>query len=188
MTSCYASYDLPHTLPFVCDQVVTFPRSTSVMIVATRAEFVTRFAKAWQGMGFVGTLLVPDECEGLPTDLPGVKRGPFKELIGQAHMFIFEFGLATQRPDEPAQRRNVEIVGDLDAHVADQHEHRPTRHLDDPLPLDHLVSRRHGEVGDDRIADHRDRYSQRRRHLRSHITTGDQRLCQHAPLDHSGHP
>jgi hypothetical protein len=48
------SYDLTHTLPFVCDQVVTFPRSTSVMIVATRAEFVTRFAKAWQGMGFVG--------------------------------------------------------------------------------------------------------------------------------------
>jgi hypothetical protein len=97
------TYDLPHTLPFVCDQVLTFPRSTSVMIGATRADFVTSFAKAWKGMGFAGTLLVPDECEGLPTDLPGVKRGPFKELINQAHLFIFEFGLATQRPDEPVR-------------------------------------------------------------------------------------
>ena len=129
------SYDLPHTLPFVCDQVVTFPRSTSVMIVATRAEFVTRFAKAWQGMGFAGTLLVPDECEGLPTDLPGVKRGPFKELIGQAHMFIFEFGLATQRPDEPVRRgrlasavdeKRLKAVAKLFRQTAStEHETRP---------------------------------------------------------------
>lgn len=130
------SYDLTHTLPFVCDQVVTFPRSTSVMIVATRAEFVTRFAKAWQGMGFVGTLLVPDECEGLPTDLPGVKRGPFKELINQAHMFIFEFGLATQRPDEPVRRgrlastvdeKRLKAVAKLFRQAAStEHETRPT--------------------------------------------------------------
>jgi len=130
------SYDLTHTLPFVCDQVVTFPRSTSVMIVATRAEFVARFAKAWQGMGFVGTLLVPNECEGLPTDLPGVKRGPFKELINQAHMFIFEFGLATQSPDEPVRRgrlastideKRLKAVAKLFRQAAStEHETRPT--------------------------------------------------------------
>jgi len=106
------SYDLPHTLPFVCDQVLTYPRSTSVMIVGTRAEFVTRFAKAWQAMGFTGPILVPDECEGLPTDLPGVQRGAFDTLIGKADMFIFEFGLATQRPEEPV--RTGRMCGPLD--------------------------------------------------------------------------
>lgn len=98
------TYDLPHTLPFACDQVVTYPRGTALMIGAARAEFVTRFATAWRAMGFTGPLLVPDEFEGLPTDLAGVTRGPFKELVKQAHLFIFEFGLATQQPEEPVRR------------------------------------------------------------------------------------
>jgi hypothetical protein len=106
------SYDLLHTLPFVCDQVLTYPRGTAVMIGAARAEFVSRFAKAWQAMGFIGPLLVPDEFEGLPTDLAGVKRGPFKELVSQAHLFIFEFGLATQHLNEPVRRGRV--VGPVD--------------------------------------------------------------------------
>ncbi len=53
------TYDLPHTLPFVCDQVVTFPRSTNLMLVATRPDFVSSFAKAWKGMGFTGPILIP---------------------------------------------------------------------------------------------------------------------------------
>jgi len=77
------TYDLAHTLPFVCDQVVTFPRSTAVMIVASRADFVSGFAEAWKGMGFSGPLLVPLECEGLPSDLEGVERAPFAETAGQ---------------------------------------------------------------------------------------------------------
>lgn len=97
------TYDLPHTLPFVTDQLVTFPRSTSVMVVATRQEFYERFAKAWKGMGFVGPILVPDECK-VKRDMPGnVERGPFKDLLSRADTFIFEFGLATQRPDEPVR-------------------------------------------------------------------------------------
>ena len=39
------TYDLAHTLPFVCDQVVTFPRSTAIMIVASlSAARLARFA------------------------------------------------------------------------------------------------------------------------------------------------
>src|SRR4026207_2086482 len=53
------TYDLPHTLPFVCDQVGTFPRSTNLMLVATRPDFVSSFAKAWKGMGFTGPILIP---------------------------------------------------------------------------------------------------------------------------------
>lgn len=97
------TYDLPHTLPFVCDQVVTYPRKTAVMLVATRAELVTRFAKAWKAMGFTGPILLPEECMGLPTDLDGVEIGRFADLLKKTELFIFEFGLATQRPDEPVR-------------------------------------------------------------------------------------
>jgi hypothetical protein len=97
------TYDLPHTLPFVCDQVLTYPRATSVMLVAARAEFVVRFAKAWRGMGFSGPILVPSECNGLPTDMPGVETGSFSELVRKTDLFVFEFGLATQRADEPVR-------------------------------------------------------------------------------------
>jgi hypothetical protein len=101
------TYDLAHTLPFVCDQVVTFPRSTAVMIVASRADFVSGFAEAWKGMGFSGPLLVPLECEGLPSDLEGVERAPFAEQLAKADMFIFEFGLATQTVSEPVRTGRV---------------------------------------------------------------------------------
>jgi len=97
------TYDIPHTLPFVCDQMLTFPRSTSVMLVAARAEFVSRFATAWQAMGFTGKIFVPTECEGLPTDLEGVERDTFEALLPKTDMFVFEFGLATQRTDEPVR-------------------------------------------------------------------------------------
>ncbi|MGH8430373.1 MAG: hypothetical protein ACREUF_08215, partial [Solimonas sp.] len=100
------TYDLAHTLPFVCDQLVTFPRSTAIMIVAARPDFVRGFAEAWKGMGFTGPLLVPEECEGLPSDLEGVERGPFAEHLTRADMFVFEFGLATQTPTDPVRVGN----------------------------------------------------------------------------------
>jgi len=107
------SYDLPHTLPFVCDQVLTYPRSTAVMLVAARAEFVSLFSKAWRGMGFTGPILLPTECDGLPDDLPGIEKGAFADLVKRTDLFIFEFGLATQRPDEPV--RTGRVAGPRDA-------------------------------------------------------------------------
>jgi hypothetical protein len=101
------TYDLPHTLPFVCDQLLTYPRSTAVMLGATRPDFVTLFSKAWRGMGFTGPILVPAECEGLPKDLAGVETAPFSELVRKTDLFVFEFGLATQRPDEPVRTGRV---------------------------------------------------------------------------------
>jgi hypothetical protein len=95
------TYDLPHTLPFVCDQVLTYPRKTALMLVGCRPDFLSHFLTAWHAMGFSGPILVPDECLGLPVDLPGVETGPFAELLQRAELFIFEFGLATQRGDEP---------------------------------------------------------------------------------------
>src|SRR5207253_11169087 len=106
------TYDLPHTLPFVCDQVVTFPRSTAVMMVAARADFVTGFAAAWKGMGFTGPILIPEECEGLPGDLEGVERAPFAEQLSKAELFVFEFGLATQTAVEPL--RAGRTIGPID--------------------------------------------------------------------------
>lgn len=97
------TYDLPHTLPFVCDQVVTFPRRTAILVAGARPEFLSGFAKAWKAMGFTGPLLVPTECEGLPVDVEGVQRAPFAELLPQADLFIFEFGLATQTSQEPVR-------------------------------------------------------------------------------------
>ncbi len=107
------TYDIPHTLPFVCDQMLTFPRSTSIMLVAARAEFVSRFAVAWQAMGFTGKILIPTECEGLPTDLEGVERGAFDILLPRSDMFVFEFGLATQQPIEPI--RTGRLCGPVDS-------------------------------------------------------------------------
>jgi hypothetical protein len=97
------TYDVPHTLPFVCDQVLTYPKSSSLMLVGTRGEFLTKFLASWQGMGFTGPILVPQECSNLPVDQPGIETGPFSQLLRRADMFIFEFGLATQREDEPVR-------------------------------------------------------------------------------------
>ena len=94
------TYDVPHTLPFVCDQVLTYPRQTALMVVATRAEFLTRFSTAWRSMGFTGPILVPRECAGLPADLPGVESAPFHELSAarrDVHLRV--------RPGHAAQRR-----------------------------------------------------------------------------------
>jgi hypothetical protein len=97
------TYSVAHTLPFVCDQVLTYPKHSSLMFVGARADFLRRFSKAWRGMGFTGPILVPRECAGLPIDGPCVETGPFAELLPRAEMFIFEFGLATQRDDEPVR-------------------------------------------------------------------------------------
>ena len=61
------------------------------------------FVKAWAAMGFTGPILIPEECEGLPANLPGVQRAPFAEQIQAADLFIFEFGLATQTATEPVR-------------------------------------------------------------------------------------
>jgi hypothetical protein len=121
------TYDVPHTLPFVCDQVLTYPRHTALMFVGTRAELLTRFSTAWRSMGFTGPILVPQECAGLPTDLPGVETGSFHDLLRRAGMFVFEFGLATQRSDEPVRigrpvtpldKERLEVVERLFRHAA----------------------------------------------------------------------
>jgi hypothetical protein len=134
------TYDLPHTLPFVCDQVVTFPRATAIMLTATRADFVAGFASAWKAMGFTGPLLVPTECEGLPVDLDGVVRAPFDELLPRADLFIFEFGLSTQTESEPVRagramapidRKRLKVVERLfkRAAVTEQETRPPARRV-----------------------------------------------------------
>jgi len=97
------TYSVAHTLPFVCDQVLTYPKQSGLMFVGARADFLRRFSTAWRGMGFTGPILVPRECAGLPIDGPGVETGPFAELLRRAEMFIFEFGLTTQSDDEPVR-------------------------------------------------------------------------------------
>jgi hypothetical protein len=73
------------------------------MLVATRPAFVEGFATAWRGMGFTGPILVPQECEGLPAGLPGVTSGSFADLVRKTDLFVFEFGLASQKVDDPTR-------------------------------------------------------------------------------------
>ncbi len=130
------SYDLLHTLPFVCDQVLTYPRSTAIMVVAGRPEFASRFSQAWRAMGFSGPVLIPDECEISSKDIASVKRGSFAELLGQADLFVFEFGLVTQSPEElvrtgrkagPRDRQRLKVVARLFAEAASREaETRPS--------------------------------------------------------------
>ena len=108
------TYDLPHTLPFVCDQVLTYPRDTALLVVPARADFISGFAEAWRGMGFTGPILVPEECTWITSEMEGVRRLPFGEALNNADLFLFEFGLTTQRDSEPvrvgrtrSQRDNV---------------------------------------------------------------------------------
>src|SRR5205814_7270817 len=91
---------------------------------------------AWKGMGFTGPLLVPSECEGLPTDLEGVETAPFAEQLARADMFIFEFGLATQTVSEPIRagrdmapvdQKRLKVVARLHKReVATEAETRPS--------------------------------------------------------------
>ncbi len=121
------SYDVRHTLPFVCDQVLTYPRSTAVMLVASRPELVSSFATAWQAMGFTGPVLIPSECKGLKVHHSVIKSGPFSELVGMADLFVFEFGLASQkeeevvrvgRPESAVDSRSLKVVARLFALAA----------------------------------------------------------------------
>ncbi len=137
------TYDLPHTLPFVCDQVLTYPRNANVMVLATRPDFVRYFATAWEKMGFMGQVLIPSECEGLPTNLPGVETAPFIELLRRADLFVVEFGYASQKIDEPvrtgrqateADRQRLSVVERLfrnaasaEAGTRPQHRRTPRR-------------------------------------------------------------
>jgi hypothetical protein len=97
------TYDLPHTLTFVCDQVLTYPRATAVMVVASRPDFVACFAKAWRAMGFFGPVIVPSECEHLAGQIEGVEMSPFPDALRRANLFIFEFGYASQKIDDPVR-------------------------------------------------------------------------------------
>jgi hypothetical protein len=121
------SYDLRHTLPFVCDQVLTYPRSTAVMLVPSRPELVSRFTTAWQAMGFTGPVLLPSECKDMPRQHPGITTAPFSELVHKADLFIFEFGLATQyweevvrigRPESATDKKVLNTVARLFALAA----------------------------------------------------------------------
>src|SRR5262249_11277882 len=95
------SYDLRHTIPFVCDQVLTYPQSANVTIVAARPEFISHFARAWRAMDFSSPILVPEECNGLPANPPGVETVPFTDALARADIFVFEFGLASQGVNDP---------------------------------------------------------------------------------------
>jgi hypothetical protein len=105
------SYDLDHTLPFVCDQVLTYPRSTAVMVVASRADFVSRFARAWRAMGFTGPVLVPQESR-MPVQEPAVEAGRFDDQLRKTDLFVFEFGLTTQRLEDPVRTGRGESTAD----------------------------------------------------------------------------
>jgi len=98
------SYDLMHTLPFVCDQVLTYPRQTSLMVIGARPEFLRRFAAAWPAMGFTSPILVPAECQHPETAaLPGIETAPFGDLVRRAGLFIVELGFASQQTHDPVR-------------------------------------------------------------------------------------
>jgi hypothetical protein len=97
------TYDLLHTLPFVCDQVLTYPRDTNVMVVATRPDFVTHFAKAWRAMGFSGQVIVPAECDHIESGNDAIEVSPYSEAVRRSKLFLFEFGYASQKLDDPVR-------------------------------------------------------------------------------------
>lgn len=107
------TYDLPHSLPFVCDQVLTYPRDTAVMVVASRPEFVLRFAKAWRAMGFFGRVIVPAECDHVVRHFGDAEVSPFAEAVRRADLFIFEFGYASQKIDDPVRTGRQPTIDDV---------------------------------------------------------------------------
>ena len=97
------SYDLPHTLPFVCNQVLSYPRSANVLVVACRPDFVSYFGKSWQAMGFTGQMLIPAETRDLAAGITNAEVIPFIEAIRRADLMIFEFGYFSQKIDDPVR-------------------------------------------------------------------------------------
>ena len=109
------TYDLAHTLPFVCDQIVTYARTSNVMIVASRPDFVSYFSKAWKEMGFFGQVLVPAECEHIPADADQFEKAALADVVRRADLFIFEFGYLSQKPEDPIRTGRLPSAADVKA-------------------------------------------------------------------------
>ena len=80
------TYDLPHTLPFVCDQVVTFPRSTEPDAGRARARFRRELRQGLEGHGLHRPDPDPRGVRG-PAGGPGRRRArAFRRaaLVGRA--------------------------------------------------------------------------------------------------------
>ena len=91
--------------------MLTYPKTTAILVAGCRADFVQRFAVAWRAMGFSGPVLVPQEL-GLAVGDPAIESARFADQLKRADLFLFEFGLATQQIDDPVRVGREETATD----------------------------------------------------------------------------
>ena len=100
------TYDLRHTLPFVCDQVLTYPRSTAIMVVGSRADFV---AALRHGVARHGLHRPGPGAAGMRASTVGRSgdrdRPVRRPAASRTDLFLFEFGLATPEGRRPGPDR-----------------------------------------------------------------------------------
>jgi hypothetical protein len=96
------AYPAEHVLPYLCNLILTHPRTSRLAWFGGRAVMLRLFVRAWTELGFVRPILVPDSCPLETGDLPGLERVPEAEALAGAGLFVFEFGAASQdRPGPP---------------------------------------------------------------------------------------
>jgi len=129
------TYSIDHVLPFACDQLVTLPRETQLLVSGCRPEFLQRLATVWEAMGFTGKLLVPSENAWLAVEHAAIERGRFRTLLKRAHTLMFEFGFASQayadgsrkgaKPSRDDRRRLYRVEMHMRQAIGEEERTRP---------------------------------------------------------------
>lgn len=86
-------YDPRHVVPFLVDALSCYPRTTTVGWIGVDPGMLSRFAAAWQRIGFTGIVQVPTEASWLAEQIsPCCRLVPFSELASAADGFVIDFG------------------------------------------------------------------------------------------------
>lgn len=95
------TYPARHVLPYLADQLSTYPRDITLAYAGLNDTLRDLLVKLWRAMGFTGEILVLDDTAGVKpgctsiaaTAEPGYLVADVARLASQADLFIFDYGV-----------------------------------------------------------------------------------------------
>jgi len=108
------AYDARHVLPFLVDSVASLPRTLSVAWLGGRADTLVTFCRAWERLGFTGSVLVDRwSVLFLPTVLPAPVKMVDSPALVDADLFVFDFGAPSVAAASNPSRHDSELIDTL---------------------------------------------------------------------------